>query len=254
MSIKAMNWAWDQVLPVAHKIVLVALADHADNDGVCWPGLASIEEKTGVKKRTLIKVVQSLEADGLIKVERRKGGQGKQETNRYFLDLRNERLNAEPGAPDAPGSPGANSSDPGANLGTLEVQTVAPGTTKNVRTTIEPSIEPSARARGEIRFSENRFVGISDDLRSRWAVAFPGVNIEAELAKAALWLADRPRRQRGNLKRFIESWLGKCEPSAAPAVVVPSRRTCKLCAARATVFLADGDFCRAHNPLNGAAT
>ncbi len=45
MSIKAMNWAWEQRLPPNSKLILMALADSADEIGKCWPRVRLIAEK-----------------------------------------------------------------------------------------------------------------------------------------------------------------------------------------------------------------
>lgn len=38
MSIKAMTWAWGLAeLPLRESMVLLALADAANDEGVCWP-------------------------------------------------------------------------------------------------------------------------------------------------------------------------------------------------------------------------
>ncbi|MEL7820991.1 helix-turn-helix domain-containing protein, partial [Pseudomonas aeruginosa] len=42
MSIKAMNWAWEQPLSPVPKLVLMALADNADDHGYCWPKMKTI--------------------------------------------------------------------------------------------------------------------------------------------------------------------------------------------------------------------
>ena len=48
-----MNWAWRQNLPSTAKLVLLALADAADDEGNCWPSVATIAGKAGVTTRTV---------------------------------------------------------------------------------------------------------------------------------------------------------------------------------------------------------
>ena len=43
-----MNWAWQQLLKPVPKLVLMALADAADDEGVCWPSVATLASKVGV--------------------------------------------------------------------------------------------------------------------------------------------------------------------------------------------------------------
>lgn len=81
-----MNWAWRQrVGNPTRKAILVALADHADSDGVCWPGHEGIGDRVEVSRRTVIRQIERLEADGLLTIERRRGADGTQSTNLYRL-------------------------------------------------------------------------------------------------------------------------------------------------------------------------
>jgi hypothetical protein len=53
VSVRAITWAWEQpVRPPARKLVLVALADEADDTGACWPSQGRIAEKCGFGIRT----------------------------------------------------------------------------------------------------------------------------------------------------------------------------------------------------------
>ena len=71
----------------SEKLVLLALADHADDQGVCWPGMQGIAEKCGISRRTVIRVVQSLAKKGLVSVFARGNEAGQQVTNIYRLTL-----------------------------------------------------------------------------------------------------------------------------------------------------------------------
>jgi DNA-binding transcriptional ArsR family regulator len=81
-----MAWAWrQQVGNPTRKTILLALADHADQDGICWPGHEGIAEKCEVSRRTVIRQIEQLARDGLVSVERRRGQFGRQASNRYRL-------------------------------------------------------------------------------------------------------------------------------------------------------------------------
>lgn len=59
-----MTWAWKQKLDPTDKFVLIALADHAnDEDYTCWPSLNHLQTKTGFSRPTIWKTI-----DRLIKV------------------------------------------------------------------------------------------------------------------------------------------------------------------------------------------
>lgn len=94
MSARAMAWAWDQELKIGPKFVLVALADHADGKGTCWPGQQLIAEKCGLSRQTVSEHIRALIAIQLIVEERSKNEKGQAERVRYHLQL--DRLSMQP--------------------------------------------------------------------------------------------------------------------------------------------------------------
>jgi uncharacterized phage protein (TIGR02220 family) len=86
MSVEATSWAWKQNCSPTEKLVLIAFADHADNEGVCWPGMQGIAKKTGVSRRTIIRVVKSLNDKKLL-FYRKRTAQGIKKTNLYTLPI-----------------------------------------------------------------------------------------------------------------------------------------------------------------------
>jgi hypothetical protein len=61
-----MTAAWTVDLPSNDKLVLLALADCANDEGVCWPGLSSLVAKTGRCKRSLQESLRALASAGHI--------------------------------------------------------------------------------------------------------------------------------------------------------------------------------------------
>jgi hypothetical protein len=61
-----MTQAWAIDLPAGDKLVLLALADCANDEGRCWPGLASLCHKTGKCRRSLQESLRSLDQAGHI--------------------------------------------------------------------------------------------------------------------------------------------------------------------------------------------
>ena len=87
VSIAAMNWAWHQKLKPVPKLVLMALADAADDIGVCWPRVSTVAAKCNVSTRTVRRVMQTLAAQGLLVSEQRYRKDGSCSSNRYRLLL-----------------------------------------------------------------------------------------------------------------------------------------------------------------------
>lgn len=131
MSSIATTWAWSQAdLNSSAKIVLLALADHADENYSCYPSVARIMELTNLSERTVRNVISDLAANGFIKIEHRHRDNGTQASSRYWLQI--QPANSAPCQPatDAPGD-----KVQGANSAPLEVKTTNNKPTSKSKTT-----------------------------------------------------------------------------------------------------------------------
>ncbi len=93
MSDRASAWAWRQhPKTTSQKLVLMAVADRADEDGECWPSLHWISEKCApMTERTVRRVITELAEQGFIaKAERRRRSDGSLGTWIYRLPLDDE--------------------------------------------------------------------------------------------------------------------------------------------------------------------
>ena len=87
MSIRMMAAAWSIPLSPGHKLILLALADHADDDGFCWPGLKGVATKAGLSERTVRAATHDLERLGMLTVQEQHRPDGTQTANLYRLTL-----------------------------------------------------------------------------------------------------------------------------------------------------------------------
>jgi hypothetical protein len=70
MSFRALAWAWDcPDLDASTKLVLLALADHANEEGLSWPSLDRLAERTGRDRRTVQRSIAKLERRELLRRE-----------------------------------------------------------------------------------------------------------------------------------------------------------------------------------------
>lgn len=60
MSIAVMTAVWSLDLPDSQKIVLLALADCANDEGLCWPSMATLTKKCSKGERTIQGVIKQL--------------------------------------------------------------------------------------------------------------------------------------------------------------------------------------------------
>lgn len=93
MSISAMCWAWRQAVSSTETLVLLALADYADEWGVCWPSIGTLETKTKLSDRSIQRSIRRLVKAGALSILAEGGGCRK--STRYRLNLDAEAV-AEP--------------------------------------------------------------------------------------------------------------------------------------------------------------
>ena len=87
MSGRVVGWAFEQDTDSAvAKLILVKLADNANEEGACWPSVALIVRHTGLCERAVRKHLGLLADQGLISVTPEIGPKG-QSSNRYQLNV-----------------------------------------------------------------------------------------------------------------------------------------------------------------------
>lgn len=83
MSFKVTNWAWSRSESRnGARLVMLALADRADDDGFAWPSIEDLCERTKLSPRAVQKAITNLVELGELKVE---SGGGRRVRNRYTI-------------------------------------------------------------------------------------------------------------------------------------------------------------------------
>jgi hypothetical protein len=86
MSVKVMGWALEQVVGNAtRKLILLGLADHADDRGVCYPSVATLARYAETSERTVQRNLSALEEDGFIRRGVRTRENGSQTSNQFSV-------------------------------------------------------------------------------------------------------------------------------------------------------------------------
>ncbi len=88
MSIKCMNWAWSIQLPPTTKLVLMSLADNANDSAECFPSVKYIAKRCCISKRSVQRVLKKLKQKNLIWIHRQMRKNGSNQSNRYVLNLK----------------------------------------------------------------------------------------------------------------------------------------------------------------------
>ena len=99
MSFKCMTWASEQKTGSAtKKLILLLLADRANDKGTCYPSHTTISNDAEVSRRTVIRLLKELETMGLISIKNR-SKDGKKTSNVYSLnfnlDVTSEAFNSD---------------------------------------------------------------------------------------------------------------------------------------------------------------
>lgn len=148
MSNRAITWAYAQKTGTpGRKLVLLKLADQANDDGYCWPSKQTIADDCEMNAKSVQRILRDLENElGLITIEAR----GRQHTgfslsNGYYLNM------SEGGTEDAPhpdkGEPRVPQGEPEVPQGepTMPTGGTEGAPLKNPQSTLnEPSKEPTA--------------------------------------------------------------------------------------------------------------
>lgn len=77
MSIKLMSELWDNKDPRLtgnRLLILLCLADHANDAGVCWPSMQRLADRARIDRRNVVTHIRDLEAIGYLEITRKPGG------------------------------------------------------------------------------------------------------------------------------------------------------------------------------------
>lgn len=99
MSIQAVAWVLEQDLPARPKLVLISIANHADNtNGYCWLNAKTIADESACTPRSVYRFIGGLIRNGYLRRETKRGDDGKQRANDYWILFNREEKNWDWGA------------------------------------------------------------------------------------------------------------------------------------------------------------
>ena len=132
MSLQAMAWARAMRTGSATvKSVLLAVANYADEEGVCWPSHKQLCEDTELSRNSIIRALDQLQDMGLLTREGRYRNDGSRTSDLIMLDLGASAIQAPPRPTEAPPRP------------TQLRSTVGHPPSHGGTPILEPSLEPS---------------------------------------------------------------------------------------------------------------
>lgn len=148
MSIKVTNWVWARSESRnGARLVMLALADRADDKGLAWPSIDDLMDRTKLSRRAVQKGIAALVEDGELMVE---NGGGRHRSNRY-------RIIPKPCTSDAVTPEEQRTSDAVSDSETAHFEqetasdlreTAHSATRNSVQSAPEPPVEPSREPSG----------------------------------------------------------------------------------------------------------
>lgn len=60
-------------------------------------------------------------------------------------------------------------------------------------------------------YETRKFEGITPQDIDEWEAAYPAIDIDLEIKRAALWLANNPSKRKKKVRRFITNWLSRTQ-------------------------------------------
>lgn len=98
MSIKAMTYVWEHSAQRGSALLMMlAIADMANDDGDCWPGVSRLATKTRMSERNAQKTIRKLQDDGELLIFENQGTETAHGwTNRYRVVMNGVSLATPP--------------------------------------------------------------------------------------------------------------------------------------------------------------
>lgn len=210
------------------KLVLVKLADQANDDGECWPSYQSIAEACEMSRRTVISHIEWLEENGFLRRNYRKSKEGLSRSNVFVLTIESGANAAPQGANNSPR--GANAAPPSGENFALGGANAAPIETVNESINIEPVKESVKESTAPASpppdpRPEPPAPPVAKPARFEPLAALLALGVDAQVA--ADWLAVRKSKRAALTQTALDDVVaeaGKAGISVAQAV--------RICAAR----------------------
>lgn len=237
MSVKVMSYVWDiSLFKGSDKLIMLCLADHADDAGVCWPSIETIARKSGVSPTTVKATLKKLEAGGWIvkrnQFKKADSGRLVRSNNQYQLPVKRLKSTADEQSDfeqsDFVHSKLEHSKYEQTNLPEGVGQISAGGRSDfGYKPSIDPLLDPpegdaplfSAQTDPildpvvfEIPLKgKNVSYPVTQSQLVEWRSLYPAVDIRQQLRNMIGWCQANPTRQKTaqGIQRFIHAWLCK---------------------------------------------
>ena len=125
-----------------------------------------------------------------------------------------------------------------------------------VRRVVREEITALQGKKPKLQFVNGKWTGLTDEQIQVWKSAYPAIDVDREISKAAAWIVSNPQdAPRSNFARFLNSWMERNQNRAAIRAIPIDKRqwagdqetpTCAYCDQRASGTVNGIRHCRAH--------
>jgi hypothetical protein len=218
MSVRVMTCVWALDLPQNEKLVLLALADHSDDRGFCYPSVERLAWKSSYSVRQMQAILKALRNRGILEVVGSSIG-GRGHATQYLIHpekgaklapFRAERV--RPVTRKGCGGPRerVQSSVAKGVVGRVSSQSILIESSKPSSTTRESSGASAKKQPPHLAFT-GLHLFVTEHQDRALAAAFPWVDRMQEFAKADSWLEANPERRPKKFSRFVHNWFSKIQ-------------------------------------------
>ena len=191
-------------LTPAERLVLFALADHANSDGVGWPSNKTLSETLELHPVTVRKVRSKLVKRGLIRTVQQYRDNGSSTSNLYFVGH-------EPEAP-----PEQSEASPG------KPEVIAQGTT----TGTTPSLmnrNIKNRNKNRIDTPQDLIDLFTPEEQAIWRTRFPNIDVLYEAERCLMYYSEGKQVATPRPKHRFTNWLNNARPRTQAADTKPDK-------------------------------
>ncbi|EOW9398427.1 helix-turn-helix domain-containing protein [Vibrio cholerae] len=235
MSRAANDWAWSlDIKPASLKLLLLAMADRADEDHCCFPSIPRLEKDTGLNRKTILSGIKKLVECGVLKDTGEKRGRTMRvivyklvgvETGIKKLDARTVKTVPVEMEPISEQYQNWNDSENG-TLNSPKNGTLNRPENGTQNQSLEPVIEPikdlvpseleTDKPAEPVLFEiplkgKSSIHGVTQSELFEYRELYPAVDVAQQIRNMIGWCKANPTRQKTaqGIKRFIHAWLSK---------------------------------------------
>ncbi|KDM92872.1 helix-turn-helix domain-containing protein [Photobacterium galatheae] len=245
MSVKVMSYVWDiPLFKGSDKLVMLCLADHSDDEGICWPSIDTIARKSGVSPTTVKSTLKKLEQGGWLfkknRFKKAETGRLVRSNNQYQLPVLLLKKTADEQT-DFEQTNFVHSKFERSNLEQTKqpegVGQISTGgrSESGYKPSIDPPIEdPSLNAPSKLDADEQQPVfelilndksmyPIHQDDLTVLSELYPAVDVHQQFRNMIGWLIANPQRRKtkSGIRKFINAWLAREQDKGFVAVSAP---------------------------------